>query len=407
MKFLPLIFGSGTDAYSIARAFNEEYGLIPKMYGTVDGGPCFFSSILDYKLERNADESSRFLELVKDYAEANTDAKILLVGSNDEFSRLISKNRDSLPENVVAASWDFEKLESITYKTTFYEALDEHGIDYPQTYIYNSDIGLDYDIPFNPPYIIKPADSVEYTKHQFWGRAKVNKIRNTKDMEIQFGKIFAAGYDKDFIIQEYIPGDDTHITSCTFYSDKNGKVKLTSTAHVLLEEHLPKTIGDPALLITKPNPELEAKLENFLESVGYTGFGTFDLKYDERDGKLKVLDFNAAPGIANYSLTAAGVNVAKLLATDIVEEKPLEKTVVKKELVWLIVPKDVPKIYITQEDLRDRALRLLKEGAFVNPLLNPADKDIRRKVGVMREIVAQNKAFSTNYSVKNRKQFYK
>ena len=62
-----------------------------------------------------------------------------------------------------------------------------------------------------------------------------------------------------------------------------------SLAHVMLEEHTPHGIGNTAVLMNEHNQELSEMIRRFLDNVGYIGYSTFDIKYDQRDGRYKVL----------------------------------------------------------------------------------------------------------------------
>ncbi len=58
-------------------------------------------------------------------------------------------------------------------------------------------------------------------------------------------EIYSHGYEKSLIVQDFIPGDDSHMRVLTCYSDQNGKVKMMCLGHVLLEEHTPKRNRKP------------------------------------------------------------------------------------------------------------------------------------------------------------------
>ena len=45
-------------------------------------------------------------------------------------------------------------------KELFYALCDQYGVAHPLTFVYDKSMGHDFQPPFGPPYIAKPADSV-------------------------------------------------------------------------------------------------------------------------------------------------------------------------------------------------------------------------------------------------------
>ena len=72
----------------------------------------------------------------------------------------------------------------------------------------------------------------------------------------------------------------------TCYSDRRGKVKMMCLGHVLLEEHTPHGVGNHAVILTESCAEITDKFKKLLEDMNFVGFSNFDIKYDERDGKI-------------------------------------------------------------------------------------------------------------------------
>ena len=74
----------------------------------------------------------------------------------------------------------------------------------------------------------------------------------------------------------------------------------------------------------KGKEEVVSKFKNFLESINYTGFSNFDIKYDTRDNTYKVFEINLRQGRSNYYVTGSGNNIAEYVVKDRVENKELE-----------------------------------------------------------------------------------
>lgn len=379
-KFVPLLFAGDYNVYSVARAFHKEYGIKVTDYGKFYSGPCVASKIIDYRVEEKADEKETFVKLVNEFAEEHADKKVLLIGCGDSYVELASANKSLLRENVVAPYIEADLMHKLIDKEKFYGICDEVGISHPRTFVHKKSMGVDIKLPFEAPYIVKPANGIEYWKHPFSTQKKVYKLDTHDEFQSVLKDIYGAGYDDALIVQEFIPGDDTNMRVLTNYSDRNAKVKMMCLGHVLLEEHTPHGIGNHAVIITVQNRELEEQFKYLLESINYVGFSNFDIKYDPRDGKYKAFEINTRQGRSNYYVTGAGANIAKLLVDDYVLKKELEFVSVSKEHLWLVVPKKVAFDYISQPEYKAQMQRLFDSGNFVNPLNYSVDNGFMRKL---------------------------
>ncbi|WP_312355223.1 carboxylate--amine ligase [Aminipila sp.] len=383
-KFIPLLFAGDINVYSVARAFHEEYGIKPFVYGKYPTGPCYKSKIMHYSANPRADEQDTFLELVLGFANDHKDQEILLVGCGDSYVQLISANKDRLPENVIAPYIPIDMMNNLIHKEKFYDMCEKAGVDYPNTFVHKKELGHDFRLPFEAPFIIKPSNGIEYWRNPFATQKKVYKADTRQELDEILDDIYGAGYEDSIIIQDFIPGDDTFMRVLTNYSDKNGKVKMMCLGHVLLEEHTPHGIGNHAVIITEHNETVEAQFKQLLESMTYIGFSNFDIKYDTRDGKYKVFEINTRQGRSNFYVTGAGANVAKCLVEDYIEDKPMEENFVRRKNLWLVVPKKVAFTYIKPEEYKKEMKELFAAGKWVNPLYYAVDNGLGRRLKLFK-----------------------
>lgn len=371
-QFVPLLFGGDINVYSVARAFHEAYGVKSVCYGKYAGSLARNSAIIDYRVSLDTDQPEVFMENVATVSMEFPDKKILVIGCGDSYVSLAARAQPDFPENCVAPYLSGEQIDVLIDKEKFYLLCDACGLDHPATFIYRREMGRQFTLPFDPPFICKPADGVAYWAHPFPGNEKVFTCKDRDELLSVLDKIYEAGYPGSMIIQDFIPGDDTFMRVLTGYSDQQGKVKMFCLGHVLLEEHTPHGIGNHTVILTESNPELCEKVKVFLERIGYRGFSNFDIKYDQRDGKYKFFEINCRQGRSNYYVTGAGYNIAKYLVEDLVEGKDLPYTLGDKPSLWRVVPKKVSFDYIVPQ-YHQEMKELASQGKAVNPLLYRRD----------------------------------
>ena len=376
-KFQPLLFGGDINVYSVARAFHEAYGVRSVCFGKFPSGPAYESAIIDYRVCAESEEAEAFRQNVNRVAEEFASKTILLIACGDSYVKLAAENQAYFPQNVIAPYVSGEMINQLIHKEQFYTLCEQHGIDYPDTFIYRPEMGHDFELPFDPPYICKPSNGVAYWEHPFPGNEKVFCCRDRANLLEVLDKVYASGYPDSMIIQDFIPGDDTYMRVLTNYSDQQGTVKLMCLGHVLLEEHTPHGIGNHAVILTEVNEELCEKIKGFLEEIGFCGFSNFDIKYDQRDGKYKVFEINCRQGRSNFYVTGAGYNIARYLVDDLVENKELPFTLAKKPSLWRVVPRKVAFDYIVpayHEKMREQ----MKAKRESNPRFYAPDKSWKR-----------------------------
>lgn len=390
-EFLPVLFGNDINVYSVARAFYERYALKSKCFCKALQSTCYKSEMIDLTEVKGLDEKETFLKTLNNYADCHKDKKILAVGCGDNYVKCLAANKEKFSENVIIPYADYDFLESLMDKEKFYELCEKHGIDYPKTYICTLENKDDLDIPFEAPYILKPANQVEYYIHKFEGQKKVFKLDTKEELIETVKKTYAAGYTDHMIIQDFLPGDDTRMRVLTSYSDRSGKVKMMCLGHVLLEEHTPYGIGNHAVIITEYEKELMQKFKKLLEDIGYTGFSNFDIKFDSRDNKYKAFEINTRQGRSNFYVTGSGYNVAEYFVEDFVYNHTLEEKFATEEHLWMVVPKGVAFKYAPA--YKEKMKKLIKEKKYVNPLFFKPDNNFERMLRLYKSQFAHYAKF--------------
>ena len=399
-SFLPLLFGGDINVYSMARAFHEAYGIRSTAYGKFPTGPCYQSDIIDYRPCRDIESDAVFVEKVTAFAHEHRDKTVLCIGCGDSYVKLAARHKGEFPQNVTAPYIDIDLMDVLTHKERFYTLCDQYGIDHPGTFVYHKEMGHEFELPFPPPSICKPANGVAYWEHPFEGNEKVFCLPDQAALERTLDKVYAAGYPDTMILQEFIPGDDSYMRVLTCYSDEQARVKLMCLGHVLLEEHTPHGIGNHAVILTEPNEALCLEFKDFLEAVGFTGFSNFDIKYDQRDGKFKAFEINTRQGRSNYYVTGAGYNLAKILVEDRVEHKPLELVVTRNRSLWRVVPQRVAYAY-TPKKYHAEMKALIRAGAAKNPLFYGPDKHPTRRLRMTKNALGHFVKFKQYYQKPN------
>ena len=128
----------------------------------------------------------------------------------------------------------------------------------------------------------------------------------------------------------------------------------------------------------------KSKAASFLEDIGYVGFGNFDIKLDPRDNTYKLFEMNLRQGRSSFFVTAAGYNLAKWLADDVVYEKDMPLTIADNKVLWTIIPKAIIMKYVKDEALKAEARKLYKEGKVCRSLYYKPDMNLHRFVGYLK-----------------------
>ena len=399
-NFQPLLFGGDINVYSVARAFHEAYGVKSVCFGKFASGPAYGSDIIDYRVCAKNEDPETFRQNVADVAAEFSDKTVLVMGCGDSYVKLAAENKEFFPANCIAPYIAGDTIGKLNNKEYFYELCDQFGIDHPGTFVYRKEMGHDFELPFQAPYICKPSNGVAYWEHPFEGNEKVFTCPDRKNLEEVLDKVYAAGYPDTMIIQDFVPGDDSNMRVLTCYSDRNAKVKLMCLGHVLLEEHTPHGIGNHAVILTEVNEEICQKVKAFLEEMNYVGFSNFDIKYDTRDGKYKFFEINCRQGRSNYYVTGAGYNIAKLLVEDRVEGKDLPFVLADNPSLWRVVPRKVAYDFIVSE-YHDEMKARIREGREVTPLFYDKDKAFGRTLRMKKNLLGHFKKFKQYYERKN------
>lgn len=407
-RFQPVILGADIGVYALARSFHEQYGVRSVVVSLTVTGPVADSTILENVVLGAEATPEDIVAAVRGVAErfgpagADDAPELLLLANTDWLVRFLVQHRAELEQWYTVPFLDAGLLARLADKAQFAELCTELGIRTPRTVVQDFAAAaapgwtpVPVDLPF--PVIAKAANSADYERLSFAGKKKVYQVDTADELAELYGTLAAAGFTGRFVVQEMIPGDDTQMRSITCYVDTKGRVTLSCCAHVLLEEHTPSGLGNPAAMITGRHDEMLAQATHLLTSTGYVGFANFDVKIDPRDGSAQFFEVNPRIGRNNYYVTAAGANPVRFLVEDRVDGTEVEPVVVEREVLYSIVPYRLLRRYVLDPDLRAKVDALQRAGRTAHPLRYRAERRLRRRFYVLAAAVNQVRKFRRYY----------
>lgn len=316
-RFQPVLLGSDINAYGMARAFHEAYGITSIAFAHFQLSPTKFSKIVDVRIVPGFGELPTFRSTMLDFAHSwqneHPHIKLLLIPCGDVYANLLSQCGDELHQYFAFHTLPNSLNRQLSLKSSFYKTCEQYNLPHPKTKVVNAEEVAAHaykDLPFDFPIAMKPANSTQWLDVDFEGRKKAFIIDNPEDLDTLIQRSYQAGYTGEMILQDFIPGDDSRMRVLNAYVDSDHHVRMMFLGHPLLEDPTPEAIGNYAAIIPDYNEEVFQNIKAFLEDIHYVGVANFDMKYDERDGKYKLFEINLRQGRSSYFVTLNGFNIA-------------------------------------------------------------------------------------------------
>lgn len=402
---LPILLGSTINAYSMARSFYEAYRIkslvidrIPQQVTTED------SEILNYIQIPQLNKQSIFIDSLQKIATQYKSKDLLLLTSDDYYATLIIQNKEFLKKFYTVPYVDESLMSKLTDKNRMQQLCEQYSFDYPKSVVVNYDTYKEFEVPFEYPIIIKASNTVAYWACSFPGKKKVFVSNSDLETKLIFKAFYNSSYKDPLTVQQYIQGDDSDLRVLEAYVGKDGKVKLIGFGNVILEEHSQDGLGSYAAIIPTIDHQLMEQVHHLLEDIGYIGFISIDMKYDQYDGKYKIFKFHTRNGDASHFVTAAGYNLMKYVADDYMFDLQQQLTYVENKHLWITVPKEILFKYGPNEMLNIEAKSLIRHGNWTNPLYFKEDLNFKRRNKLKLNDLSYNGKYKKYYNKKGLEQ---
>lgn len=417
--FLPIVLSGDIGTYGYVRSFYEKWHVKPLVFTSMVLGPIRHSRLLKViPVDESAADRNhvafieKLVEMGPELVARYPDTPLVLVANQDTHVVNIQKNASRLSPFYRFAFPSVDVIELTNDKAHFAQAAEKHGLRVPTTLELNLDAGttalmdaITETLGDKYPLIIKPCQSYGYERLSWPGKSKVytaDSPRRAQAILEELETHTAGNPDaRRFVAQPRVSGNDTHNLSITVYVDADKRVSFLGSAHVLLEDHVPTALGNPAAMITESYPDLYRQASDFLTGIGWHGFANFDVKVDSATGEAYFFEVNPRIGRNLYYNTAAGNNPLPALINDLIYRQPTEPATHFDTILYTVLPIRLILKYTTGQ-VRRQVQSLHRAGRVFNPLLAPAERQfslryLRRRLYVWISTQRHWSKFKHNY----------
>ena len=259
----------------------------------------------------------------------------VLFPTRDEHVAAFAHYRKELCEvfRVPTPEWDVVKWAWNKWNT--YSLAEKLGIPVPKTWCPRTVEDIDK-IDASFPLCVKPAVKEDFF---YATKAKAWRANDRDELKALFQKASLHVGSNEILVQEIIPGDGhQQFSSCVFF--KNGEA-LGSMEAQRWRQH-PPDFGRAATFVESIDLPIAKEMSvRFLKAINYYGLAEIEYKFDQRDGKYKLLDVNARTWGFHALGPSAGVDFSYLLYADQVGD-PVRTCHGRAGVGWIRMLTDLP-----------------------------------------------------------------
>jgi len=253
----------------------------------------------------------------------------LLYPTGDAHVRHLSDHRADLPAHCIGLLPAQEVVTMLLDKTQFDQFCKTHDFPVPRTELIKNSADLSsLHSRLSFPVIAKTPIKVNVR-----GLEKAYIFERQDELEQWYASILPL--QREFLLQEYIPGADRAVFFTMQYISPTGRLLASFTGRKIRQ--FPPFKGGTSAAEPSYNEFLTELTYNFFRKAGFWGIGSMEYKQDARTGKFYLIeptvcrtDFQEGVAIAN------GVNIPFIAYQDLIGQV-VEPTFQKKEArkVWL------------------------------------------------------------------------
>jgi predicted ATP-grasp superfamily ATP-dependent carboligase len=283
----------------------------------------------------------------------------VLIPSDDPTLLATSRHKSRLQQFYKVACADWSIIEKILVKKNTYRIADEAGVPAPKTIIprtldearkFATDIGF--------PCLLKPSIA-----HEFFSLFKKKMITITNEGELETAFELGTEANTEMMLQELIPGDDTHGFNYNSYF-LNGEPMVEFTAQKCRLS--PPGTGFPRVIVSRFLPELIEYGRRMVRAVGFNGYSCVEFKRDVRDGIHKLMEINGRQNLSTSLAVKCGINFPYLTYMyEMYGFLPSSRAKYTEGVYWIDLENDLV------ETLRSFRLEKYSLSSYLLPYLKP------------------------------------
>ncbi|MEV0602668.1 ATP-grasp domain-containing protein [Streptomyces sp. NPDC050315] len=236
----------------------------------------------------------------------------VLVPTDEEAAVLIAEHADVLGDRFLFPRTPPGLSRRLASKQGLHELCTEHGIPSPRTAFPQSRADIeDFAAHARFPVVAKNREAFQRRS-----RPAVNGTTRIADAAHLRHLAKGWGPHPGVILQEYLPREEAEDWIVHAYFDGESAA-LTMFTGVKVRSWPPHA-GMTACAYVVDNPELAEMTAQFIKRIGFSGIVDLDWRYDRRDRRYKLLDFNPRMG-AQFRLfeNEAGIDVVRAQHLDL------------------------------------------------------------------------------------------